>query len=407
MQPPSSRPLASAPWLTAPAGQKLLNALTAKGHETRFVGGCVRDGLLGRFDPESDIDLATPALPDQIIDLLEAAGIKAIPTGIAHGTITAICEGRPFEITTLREDIGCDGRHADVRFSDDFKLDAARRDFTINAMSADRQGQLFDYFGGRADLDAGLVRFVGVAAHRVEEDFLRILRFFRFFARYGCPPADPEALAACRQGASGIDKLSGERIRTEMLKLLATKDPVPSLHLMIDNNILEHILPSTPDLTVLARLITLAPDSDSILRLAALLRSTTDPTPAKAVATAWRMSKVEAARLERLTSTPLLTLPASSKATKRDLYRLGRDGYVDLLRLSATTPEALQASLRLPRIGTMPVTGDDLIERGVPPGPELGELLIQIEDWWLDHDMQPDRALCLAELDRRLSKSRA
>lgn len=407
MQPPSSRPLASAPWLTASSSRKLLDALTAKGHETRFVGGCVRDGLLGHFDPEGDIDLTTPALPDLIINLLETAEIKAIPTGLAHGTITARCDGRSFEITTLREDIGCDGRHADVRFSDDFRLDAARRDFTVNAMSADRQGRLFDYFGGREDLRGGRIRFVGDAAHRVEEDYLRILRFFRFFARYGRPPADPETLTACRRGADGIAKLSGERIRAEMLKLLATNDPVPSLDLMIDNNILKHVLPSISDLTTLTRLITLAPDSDPILRLAALLRSTANPTSTEAVATAWRMSKAEAARLKRLTTEPLLTLPVSSRAARRSLYRLGRDTYVGLLRLSATSSKTLQTSLQLPRIGTMPVTGDDLIERGVPAGPGLGELLTQIEDWWLDHDMQPDRAFCLAELDRRLAKSRA
>src|SRR5690606_6891995 len=191
------RPLAGQPWLRAASSRRVLAALEADGRPARFVGGCVRDGLLGRA-VEGELDLATPERPQQVIRLLERAGLPAIPTGLAHGTVSTIADGRHFEITTLRRDVATDGRHAEVEFTDDFAADAARRDFTINAMSCDRAGRLFDYFGGRADLAAGRVRFVGDPAARIAEDYLRILRFFRFFAHYGRPPADPAALAACR-----------------------------------------------------------------------------------------------------------------------------------------------------------------------------------------------------------------
>ncbi|MDH3662301.1 MAG: CCA tRNA nucleotidyltransferase, partial [Alphaproteobacteria bacterium] len=210
-----------APWLTAPQSRRLMDVLTAGSVPARFVGGCVRDALLGEADANVDLDVATPLVPTDVVARLEAAGIKAIPTGIAHGTVTALVDGRAFEITTLRKDIACDGRHAEVEFTDDFREDAARRDFTINALSADRRGRLVDYFGGVEDLRAGRIQFVGEAKARVAEDYLRILRFFRFFARFGRPPADPLALAACQEGAPGLVRISGERIRNEMLKLLA------------------------------------------------------------------------------------------------------------------------------------------------------------------------------------------
>ena len=197
----------------------------AGGRPARFVGGCVRDGLLGLDQAGRDLDLATPEPPEQVIALLEAAGLQAIPTGLAHGTVTAVADARRFEITTLRRDVATDGRHASVAFTDDFEADAARRDFTINAMSCDRDGRLFDYFGGRADLAAGRVRFVGPAAARIAEDYLRILRFFRFLAHYGRLPADAEALPACAAAAPAIARLSGERVQAEMRKLLAATDP--------------------------------------------------------------------------------------------------------------------------------------------------------------------------------------
>ena len=217
----------ASPGCGAPASRRVLAALGPDGRPARFVGGCVRDGLLGRPVPGGELDLATPEPPEQVMRLLEAAGLQAIPTGLAHGTVTTVVGGRRFEITTLRRDVATDGRHAEVAFTDDFGADAARRDFTINAMSCDAEGRLYDYFDGRADLAAGRVRFVGDAAQRIGEDYLRILRFFRFFAHYGRPPADAEALRACAAAAPGIDACRASAIQAEMLKLLAAADPLP------------------------------------------------------------------------------------------------------------------------------------------------------------------------------------
>lgn len=398
--------LADARWLTAAASRKLMDVLTDGDVPARFVGGCVRDALLGKIDPEVDLDVATPLLPEQVIERLEAAGIKAIPTGIAHGTVTAIVDGRSFEITTLRRDTACDGRHADVAFTDDFKLDAERRDFTINAMSTDRYGRLADYFGGVEDLQAGRIRFVGEASERVREDYLRILRFFRFYARHGRPPADPEALAACREGAPGLARLSGERIHGEMLKLLASGDAVAALTLMIETDVLRHVLPIHVDLEALGRLIAVDPESDPLLRLAALLHSTSDQKSTLAAVAAWRFSKADMSGLERLIKEPLLALPISSSDSRRKIYHLGAESYLDLLKLSANRADDLAEALPLPKISSLPLTGQDLIDRGVSQGPALGQHLAAIEAWWLAHDMQPDREACLDELDRRLASAR-
>ncbi len=396
-------PLAGAAWLTTPESQKLMDVLTSGGAPARFVGGCVRDALLGEIDPDVDLDVATALLPDQVIERLEPAGIKVIPTGIAHGTVTAIVDGRPFEITTLRKDIACDGRHADVQFTDDFELDARRRDFTINALSTDWRGQLFDYFGGVEDLTAGRIRFVGDARERVREDYLRILRFFRFYARFGHPPVDQEALEACREGVGGLARLSGERIRNEMLKLLASGNAVAALTLMIENNILRHVLPIDVDLDALTRLIAVDPNSDPLLRLAAWLPPSTNPKSTLAAVAAWRMSGAEMARLERLIREPRPTFPVSMSERRREKYRLGEEIYLDLLKLAAKDAANLETALPLPEIQPLPITGQDLIDRGVRPGPALGALLNELEGWWLDHDLEPDRAAVLLELDRRLA----
>lgn len=395
--------LAAAPWLTSETSRRLMDVLTAGNVPARFVGGCVRDALIGKIEPQVDLDIATPLLPNDVMDRLQAAGIRAIPTGLPHGTVTALVGDRPFEITTLREDIACDGRHAEVRFTDDFEKDALRRDFTINAMSTDRHGRLVDYFGGREDLEAGRIRFVGDARARVREDYLRILRFFRFYARYGRPPADQQALEACRVEAVGLANLSGERIRNEMLKLLARGNAVAALTLMMENKVLRHVLPIDVDLAPLTRLIDTAPDSDPLLRLAALLRSGSDPKPTPAAVAAWRFSKAEMTRLERLTREPLIPLPMSMSDSRKKNYRLGEETYLDLLKLSASDASELEAALPLPEIQPLPITGQDLVDRGVAPGPDLGRHLKQLEDWWLDNDMQPDRAAVIQELDRRLA----
>jgi poly(A) polymerase len=425
----AARPLAGQPWLRARSSRRVLAALEAHGRAARFVGGCVRDGLLGR--PVGDyIDLATPERPEQVIRLLERAGLPAIPTGLAHGTITTLADGRHFEITTLRRDLACDGRHAEVAFTDDFAADAARRDLTINAMSCDRAGRLYDYFGGRDDLAAGWVRFVGDAATRIAEDYLRILRFFRFFARYGRPPADAAALAACRAAAPELRRLSGERIQAEMIKLLAAEDPLNAIRLMVETGVLGEVIAGQVAPARLARLLKLAPDSDAVVRLAALLRPPpADPETAAQVAERWRLSNRDAERLLAMTREALPDLGASPPARARDLYRLGAERYADLVHIAAADadPARIAASEgdedTFPPVAEaqsdtraalddvlaaaeaweprrLPVGGDDILALGVPAGPRVGAFLEALEAWWLARDFAPDRAACLAEARR-------
>ena len=403
------RPLAAQAWLRAPGSRRVLAALGKGGRPARFVGGCVRDGLLGLPDAGREIDVATPERPEQVIRLLEHAGLPAIPTGLAHGTVTTIADGRHFEITTLRRDLACDGRHAEVEFTDDFALDAARRDFTINAMSCDVAGRLYDYFGGRADLAAGRVRFVGEAAARIAEDYLRVLRFFRFFARYGRAPAAAAARAPARAAAPELQRLSGERIQAEMLKLLDADDPLPALRLMAETGVLGQVIPGPVALERLARLIAVAPQSDPLVRLAALLRPPPGgPAAPEQVAERWRMANRDAARLLALTRDPLPDLRAAPTERARDLHRLGAARYADLVRIAAADAEDDPAAALADALAAattwqprrLPVGGDDVLALGVPAGPRVGAILAALEAWWVGHDFAPDRAACLAEARR-------
>ncbi|HET6521091.1 MAG TPA: CCA tRNA nucleotidyltransferase [Geminicoccaceae bacterium] len=407
--PDDDRPLAGRPWLTAESSRRVLAALSAGGRPARFVGGCVRDGLLGRdVGAGTDLDLATPEPPERATALLRAAGIRVIPTGLAHGTVTAVVGERRFEVTTLRRDVLTFGRRAEVAFTDDFRADAARRDFTINAMSCDAGGRVYDYFGGREDLARGRVRFVGDARERVAEDYLRILRFFRFLAHYGRGPADPLALAACAAGAPGIDRLSGERIRVELLRLLAAPDPVPSLGLMEETGVLARVIPgggAAANPTRLARLVALEPPpADGVRRLAALLRPPpAGPGAAPAVAERLRLSNRDRDRLLDLTTAAPPAARADPAAWRRELYRLGPERFVDLALLAwADDPDApyaaALAAARDWRPVTLPVDGRDVLAQGVPPGPRVGELLRRVEGWWIAADFRPDRAACLARL---------
>ncbi|MEM7021309.1 MAG: CCA tRNA nucleotidyltransferase [Pseudomonadota bacterium] len=397
-------PLAGQAWLEAPESRRVLTALTARGRPARFVGGCVRDGLLGTDQAGNDLDLATAERPEEVMTLLESAGLGAIPTGLAHGTVTSVLPGWRFEITTLRSDVTCDGRHAVVAFTDDFEADAARRDFTINAMSCDGDGRLFDYFGGRVDLAAGRVRFVGPADQRIAEDALRILRFFRFLAHYGRLPADPEALRACSDAAGAITRLSGERIQTEMMKLLAAADPLPALRLMAEAGVLAQVTIGAHSLDRLSRLLELAPDSSVLLRLGALLRG--HPEAAAALSSRWRMSSRDAERLRVLVQTPLPDVRAKPQARRRALHQLGVSRYADLVRLAAAEEERDPRDLLVQALGdasawtprSLPLTGHDAMSLGVEAGPTLGALLAQVEDWWIENDFQPDHEACLAYL---------
>jgi len=263
-------------WMKNPNLMAVVDALSTGGTEIRYVGGCVRDSLAGR--PAGDIDIATPEPPEKTIEKIEAAGLKALPTGIAHGTVTAVSGGEPFEITTLRKDVKTDGRHAVVDFTDNWIEDASRRDFTFNALSASVSGEVYDPFGGIDDLANGVVRFVGRATQRIEEDVLRILRFFRFYAYYGQASPDQDALFACRKFAPQLSKLSGERVRTEFLKLLLAPDPVSALTYM-RQGALEVVLPEVGDFGQLRAMVWLETSAikfesvfpEALRRLAALI----------------------------------------------------------------------------------------------------------------------------------------
>ena len=340
--------------------------------------------------------------------LLQAAGIKVVATGLDHGTVTAVSNHRGFEVTTLREDVETYGRRAKVAFTDDWQADAARRDFTFNAMSLAPNGRLYDSFGGRADLAAGRVRFVGAAAERIEEDYLRILRFFRFFAHFGRPPADPEALAGCRELAAGLERISAERIRVELLKLLTGSACLDALGLMEETGVLARVLPEATRRDRLAALIGLEPkgEASALRRLGALIEA--DGEAALALGERLRLSNAEkraiAAMAEPL---PELTPGAGGTARAQGLYRL-QPPVLDTVFVAAAesvtrgeSPEALGPWLEDARDWARPVfplTGQDVMAAGIAAGPEVGRLLTAVEDWWVAEGFQPDAGACRAKL---------
>jgi poly(A) polymerase len=389
------------PWMTEPAARAMLAALGGSG---RFVGGGVRAALLGR--QWGVVDSATPLLPEQVMRRLEAAGIKAVPTGLAHGTVTAVAPPRHFEITTLRRDVETYGRHARVAFTDDWAADAARRDFTMNALFLDAEGNVFDPMGGLADLRAGRVRFVGDASTRIREDVLRLLRFYRFHAHYGRDEADAEARAACRALAPLLPSLSGERVAAELLKLLRAVDPVPTLRLMKDDGVLAVLLPEATRLDRLAGLVALEDAPDAIRRLAAPLER-----GAAEVAERLKLSAAERDRLIALGAPDAaIDLTADEKAQRRLAYRRGIDLYRDQVLLAGavtSAAERVRALLALAeawRAIKFPLRGRDVTALGIPAGPEVGRLLAEIEERWEADDFSADRRALLAELKRRVAR---
>jgi poly(A) polymerase len=307
-------------WMIERKTAAVMRALMADGAPARFVGGCVRDCILGR--PVKDIDIATAEPPDRVVELLNNAGLKAIPTGIDHGTVTAVVDGAPFEITTLRLDVETFGRRARVAYTDDWVADARRRDFTMNALFCDLDGTLYDPTGGLPDLRAGRVRFVGEARERIREDLLRLLRFFRLHAYYGAGEADQDALRACREMASEITALSAERIWSELKRLLYSPAPAPVLNLMADWDVLRHVLPEAGSREPLARLVDVeaksATDPDPVRRLSVLLN--VDDSGAAAFASRLRLSKAETQRLRTLVTPPLVS------TGRRNIFRSGSLG---------------------------------------------------------------------------------
>jgi poly(A) polymerase len=381
--------LAVQPWLTDAATVRVMDALDAAGGPdvARFVGGSIRNSLVGR--PVDDIDIATRLKPEATMAALKAAGIKAVPTGLAHGTVTAVADRRPFEITTLRRDVETDGRRATVAFTDDWGEDARRRDFRLNALYADRAGQVFDPTGGGLDdALAGRVVFVGDPHQRIEEDHLRILRFFRFFAWYGRAEPDAQGLAACAAHADSLSRLSAERVSKELLKLLAAPDPRASVAAMRSAGVLDRIVPGVTQLALFQALVALS--DDPVLRLSALLA--VDPAQAARVAAELRLPRATEYRLAAAAEGPLD--PQSPPSTLRALvYRLGAEAVRDRLLLgqastgvTAGTALALVSDWTPPR---MPVGGREVARLGVPPGRETGRILKAFEDEWVAADF-PD-----------------
>jgi poly(A) polymerase len=391
-----------APWMHRADLTALIAAL-GEGN-ARHVGGAVRDTLLGL--PVKDIDMATVLLPEAVIARLDAGGIRSVPTGIEHGTVTAVLPGGPVEITTLRHDVSTDGRRATVAFASDWREDAARRDFTINALYADPlTGEVFDWFGGLADLEARRVRFIGDARQRIREDHLRILRYFRFQARFGSTPADPEAEAACAELAAMLKGLSRERVGMETMNLLGLADPAPTVRRMKALGVLAVILPEA-DPEALAALVAaeaaqgIAPDP--VRRLAALLPAHVGL--AEQVAARFRLSVAHKKRL---------ALAAAREATREDTreytqgepralaYRLGREAALDRLLIAGADASALDGW----DIPQLPLKGGQIVARGIGAGPEVARVLRAVEARWIAEGF-PDAARVEALLDATLAEPR-
>jgi len=401
--------LGAPPWMTHPATRAVIAALEAAGGAgcARFVGGCVRNAVLKQ--PVADIDIATTLTPDAVTRALAAAGLKAVPTGIDHGTVTAVAQGRPFEITTLRRDVETDGRRAVVAFTTDWAEDAQRRDFRLNALYADPAGRLYDpTAGGLADARAGRIVFVGDPDTRIREDALRILRFFRFLAWYGRGEPDAAGLAACARLRDLIAGLSAERVSAELLKLLAAEDPRPAARLMAQTGVLAVALPEAQGLDRFERLVGIETEMlftwDALLRLAALLPD--DPVRAIAVAERLRLSGAQRDRLAAaLNPEPRLVSWMSPRETRRLVYRLGVEPFCDRATLawaaSGRPAATTQWRAQLPTAQSwtpprFPLTGEEVMAAGVAKGPLVGEVLREVEAWWVENDF-PDDKLALIE----------
>jgi poly(A) polymerase len=389
------------PWLAAPQTAAVFDALEAEGGRdcARFVGGAPRNAVMGLA--VGDLDVATTLTPDRTIAALERAGLRAIPTGVEHGTVTALVAGHAFEITTLRRDVATDGRRAVVAFTTDWGEDAARRDFRLNALYCDRAGEVFDPTGGGIeDARAGRIVFVGEAETRIREDYLRILRFFRFFAWYGRTDPDAAGLDACARLKDGMARLSAERVGRELLKLLAAPDPREAVRLMAGAGVLARVLPYALEPARFEALVPL--DPDPLLRLSALLPD--DEAVVRGAATSLRLSNGERDRLLAALPDDIEVGPgAGERAARAAIYRLGASAFRDrLLRRAAETGEDFRPLLTLAETWTpprFPLGGADVAALGLSPGPRTGALLRAVEDGWIADDF-PETGLHQALADR-------
>jgi poly(A) polymerase len=386
------------PYMGDPVTQELFQVFARAGIIARFVGGCVRDAVLG--EDAQDIDIAVPIPPDETIYHLTKPHINVVPTGYEFGTITAVIEGRAYQITSLRKDWETDGRHARVTYGTDWLEDAVRRDFTFNALYADYDGTIHDYFGGLEDLKFGIVKFVGDAHNRIQEDYLRILRYFRFLAWYGHGPVNLEAVQACTSHKQGLKDLSRERIGHEFLKLLAAPNPGASLKLMEKAGIFPYIVSQPINVQSLDVLFQFEKPNNVMRRLAALLLPLIDVNE---TTKSLRLSRSQKQYLQYCNSR-LEAYPSSAKTIYRNLYQDGADYFQDLTMLSLTlrplssTSSILSEALKVAASWTpptFPVQGKDLMGVGIKPGPKLGKLLKQCEEWWIDENFEPNKEACL------------
>lgn len=408
--------LGHAEWLREGALARLLVVLDRDGEEARVVGGAVRNALLG--EPIGDIDVATTALPDEVIRRAQAQGFKSVPTGIDHGTVTVVIDGRPFEVTTLREDVETFGRKARVSFGRDWKRDAERRDFTINALSVTRDGAVHDYTGGLADLDKRRIRFIGDPAARITEDYLRILRFFRFHAHYGEGLPDHAGLAACISARGGLATLSRERVRMELLKLLLGRHAVPVLAVMSECGLLISVLggvaqlASFSNLTKIEHVAGIHPDA--VRRLGAL--AVLVPDDAQRLLEKLRLSNAETERLASMGDQwRALTPEPSGKSARAILYRLGPERFTDRLLLAWSRSQAgmtdpnWRALLELPQhwiIPVFPLKAGEFMRRGIEQGPALGAALAAAQDAWIAADFPADEKALAAIMDRAIDAAK-
>jgi poly(A) polymerase len=396
-------------WLRERPLAPLLAVLGRDGEEARVVGGAVRNTVLG--EPHGDIDIATTALPEEVIRRVEAAGFKAVPTGIEHGTVTVITNGHPFEVTTLREDVETFGRHAKVAFGRDWRRDAERRDFTMNALSVAADGTLYDYVGGLADLEARRVRCIGDARTRIAEDSLRILRFFRFHAVYGRGLPDPEGVHACITGRAGLEQLSRERIRMEMLKLLLAVHAVPTLAVMTEAGLLDTVLGGVPNLASTSNMIklehALALPADAVRRLGALGVAVTED--AERLRERLRLSNHEYERLAAMADGWWrINAQWDERQGRVLLYRLRRERYTDRVLLAWSRADQGVADPRWRTLATLPerwtapvfpLKAADFLARGLAKGPGLGAAMRAAETAWVAADFPADATALAAIAD--------
>ncbi len=404
-----NRSLPDATWLASGALAHVLAVLDHAGEQARVVGGAVRDAMFG--ETPGEIDIATTAVPDTVIERARAAGFKAVPTGIDHGTVTVIADGTPFEVTTLRADVETYGRKAKVAFGRDWKVDAERRDFTMNALSVDRAGEVFDYVGGLADIAARRVRFIGQPDKRIAEDYLRILRFFRFHASYGAGPPDPDGLKACIAAREGLGHLSRERIRMELIKLLRAAHATPTIAVMTEAGLLETVLGGVPLLASFENTCkaerTIGADADPVRRLGALAVTVVEDADRL-----WQRLRLTNSEHKRLTSIGegwSQADPARGEAPAREaLYRLGPDRYIDRVLIAWARSPAGVADEQWKNLATLParwtapifpLKAKDFSKRGVEKGPRLGAALTAAEEAWIAAGFPTDKAALAALAD--------